>query len=116
MKPWWFWKIGKGILLFTVAVVLVGGVVMLLWNAMIPSLFKGPELSFLQAAGLLVLTRLLFHGWRPWRYGHGWHRGHWRKRFEEKVAAMTPEERERYQAEWKRRCGWYPGEPQETKQ
>jgi hypothetical protein len=35
-------------------------VVMLLWNALIPSLFAGPLIGFWQAAGLLVLCRLLF--------------------------------------------------------
>lgn len=37
-------------------------VVMLLWNALIPDLFKGPELAYWQTMGLLVLSKILFSG------------------------------------------------------
>lgn len=59
-------------------------IVMLLWNALIPGLFGGPLLGFWQAAGLLVLCRILLGGFGG-RGGprHGWHR-------------MSPEERERF--------------------
>ncbi len=116
MRPWWLWKVGKGILFLTVALVVFGWVVMALWNAIIPDVFKGPELTYWQAVGLLVLSHLLLRGWAPWRHGGGWHRDRWRKRFEEKLAAMTPEEREKFKEEWKRRCGWYPGESEEKKE
>jgi hypothetical protein len=60
-------------------------VVMRLWNWLVPSLFNGPRLRFVQALGLFVLARLLFgfgggfghHG----HYGYGrpyWHHG-WRQ-------------------------------------
>jgi hypothetical protein len=39
-----------------------GGVVMLLWNWLMPPLFGRPEVSFPQAFGLLVLCRILFGG------------------------------------------------------
>lgn len=35
-------------------------VVMRLWNWLVPSLFNGPRLRFVQALGLFFLTRLLF--------------------------------------------------------
>ncbi len=60
-------------------------IVMLLWNALIPGLFGGPLLSFWQAAGLLVLSRILLGGFG----GHGGPRGGWHHR-------MSPEERERF--------------------
>ena len=39
-----------------------GAAVMLLWNALMPQIFAFPHISYLQAAGLLVLARLLFGG------------------------------------------------------
>jgi len=36
--------------------------VMLLWNALIPDLFKGPELAYWQTMGLLVLSKIIFSG------------------------------------------------------
>jgi len=53
----------------------------------------------------LILSKILFGGFG--RRG-GWNRGRvngWKNRFEEKMAAMTPEEREKFKAEWKNRCG-----------
>lgn len=38
----------------------LGGVVMLLWNAIIPSVVGWGALSYLQAVGLLALCRILF--------------------------------------------------------
>src|SRR3954471_16479008 len=67
-------------------------VVMLLWNALIPSSFAGPVLTFWQAAGLLVLCRLLFGGFSPHHHGRHWRRraglDGWRR--------MSPEERDRF--------------------
>ena len=57
------------IVLFT----FVGGqAVKLLWNWLLPPLFGWPAVSFWQALGLLVLSRILFggfgrHGGRGWR-------------------------------------------------
>ena len=36
--------------------------VMLLWNALIPELFNGPELSYWQTAGLFILSKILLSG------------------------------------------------------
>jgi len=107
MRPWWIYKIGKGILIAAVAAAVLGFAVMLLWNALIPDLFHGPVLTFWEAVGLLVLSHILFRGWG--RHSFGRHHSHWRKRFEEKLASMTPEQREQFKQEWKNRCGWYPG-------
>ena len=110
------WKIGKGILFLFVGVFVFGWIVMSLWNAIIPDAFHGPFLTFWQAVGLLILSHLLLRGWAPWRHGNGWRRDRWRRRFEEKLAAMTPEEQEKFKEEWKRRCGWYPGMTEEKKE
>ncbi|MGH8200572.1 MAG: hypothetical protein ACREVO_09460 [Steroidobacteraceae bacterium] len=75
---------------------------MLLWNALLPGLFGAPPLHYLQAVGLLVLSRILIGGLRGhpghWRH-HGWH-GRWE--------SLTPEERERLRAKYgHHHCGWH---------
>ncbi len=110
MRHFWFNRNVKFVLVIAAGLLLLGLVVMLLWNALIPDLFKGPEITFWQAAGLLALSHILLRGWGRWRYANGWRHDRWRNRFAEKLAAMTPEEREKFREDWKRRCGWYPGE------
>jgi hypothetical protein len=83
--------------LFAVAAVaLLSWVVMMLWNAVVPELFSGGRpVDYLHALGLLVLSRILFGGFR----GHcGWHeRRHWGHGGQwEKLEAMTPEERSKF--------------------
>jgi len=74
-------------------------ITMLLWNWLIPDIFKGPAITYLQAFGLLALGKILFAA--PGRGGFGG-RGRWRnreackKQFEEKLNSMTPEEREKF--------------------
>jgi hypothetical protein len=77
------------ILLFILAAIAIMSMaVMLLWNAVVPTLFVGAHpIDYAHALGLLVLCRILFGGFRGHR---GWRgRGHWRR-----WAAMTPQERE----------------------
>ena len=88
-----------------VAVAVVSWVVMLLWNALVPDLFGGPPLRYLQAAGLLVLSRILFGGLRG-HHGRWRHRG-WHQRWE----SLTPEERERLREKYGRHCRWHGEEP-----
>ncbi len=79
----------------------LGFAVMGLWNWLVPSLFGGKAIGFWQAAGLLVLARILvggFHG-GPSRHGH------WRHRMMERWEQMTPEERERFREGLRSRCG-----------
>jgi hypothetical protein len=94
--------------MFVVGMIAIGLVVMVLWNALIPELFKGPVITYWQSLGLLLLSHILLRGWGRWRYANSWHRDRWRYRFEEKLAAMTPEERDKFKEEWRRRCGWTP--------
>jgi hypothetical protein len=51
---------GIGIMLATCAV--FGVAVMFLWNALMTPLFALPQINYLQAAGLLILARVLFGG------------------------------------------------------
>ncbi|MDB6158205.1 MAG: hypothetical protein JWO04_1911 [Gammaproteobacteria bacterium] len=91
MRRYWLMKGAAAIVLIPAFVAAVSFVVMLLWNALVPSLFAGPALGFWQAVGLLVLCRILFGGFR----GHG-HRGWKHRAWRERWHRMTPEERDRF--------------------
>jgi len=85
-------RAAKILALVLVATTVMGFVVMFLWNALIPQLFGLHTLTFWQALGLLLLTKILFGGFH--RHSGGGHR--WRHRMRERWAQMTPEERERF--------------------
>lgn len=85
-------------------------VVMSLWNWLMPALFGWRAIGFLEAAGLLVLSRILFGGWRG-RPGYG---THWRARMAERWEQMTPEEREKFRQGMRGHCGRF-GPPSESK-
>jgi hypothetical protein len=115
MRPRKFRRIAGFLLIAIVAAAGLGLLVMVLWNALVPDLFHGPQVTFWQAVGLLVLSHILLRGWGGHWHGGGWRHRHWKHRLEEKLASMTPEDREKLREEWKRRCGWYPGEKEEKK-
>ena len=58
---------GKKIVFVVMAVVVIAtlltGAIMLLWNWLMPELFGVTTITFLQALGALVLSKLLFGGW-----------------------------------------------------
>jgi len=84
-------------------VFLFGSVVMLLWNALLPGLLGVGTITFWQAIGILILSKILFGGFG---HGHSNHRSHYhgRHNWHGKWMHMTPEEREKMKAEWKNRC------------
>jgi len=89
---------------------LVSYVVMLLWNYLIPGIFGYSVITFWQAMGLFVLCKLLFgfgggRGCGP--FGGG--RAPWmRWKMKERLANMTPEEREEFKQKMKERCSHHP--------
>jgi len=91
------WRLGMPVLLLGAAAVL-GWVVMMLWNAVVPIVFVGGRvIDYWHALGLLVLCRILFGGFRG--------RGGWRGRRWLQWEAMTPEEREQLRQSYAARCG-----------
>ena len=92
MKKHWIVKVLKFAVFATLAVNLLGWAVMSLWNWLMPALFGVPLISFLQAIGLLVLSRILFG-----RFGGGPGGGmHWRYRMKERWGQMSSDEREKF--------------------
>jgi len=55
-----------------------------------------------QALGILILSKILFGGFRG-RPGYG---GPWRRRMSERWQRMTPEEREKFRQGMFSRCGF----------
>jgi Ca2+/H+ antiporter, TMEM165/GDT1 family len=103
MKKIW---IKKGLMMatfFIAAMLFFTAVVMGLWNAILPAVLGLKTITFLQALGILVLSKILFGGCSGgWRGG----RGHeWKQKMKEKWDIMTPDERDQLKAEWKNRCG-----------
>ena len=72
------------------AIFIISGIFFYLWNLLIPDIFHGPEITYWQGMGLLVLSKMLFgsgfkkccHG-RRGRFG----RNPWKN--------LSPEEREK---------------------
>jgi len=88
-----------------------GSAVMLLWNSLFPAIFGVTTITFWQAIGLFVLSKILFGGFGG-RHGHHrfHHRGHaWDGRW---IDHLTPEQKEMMKSEWRGRC-CEPAEKQE---
>jgi hypothetical protein len=83
---------------------LISYVVMQLWNHLLPDIIHVSTINFWQAMGIFILSKILFGfgGKGPGRGGAPW----MRRKMAEKFKNMTPEEREKFQAEMTdRMCG-----------
>jgi hypothetical protein len=100
MKRYRFLRVLKIAVFGTLAVVAVSFLVMGLWNVLMPSIFAVRAITFWQALGLLVLSKLLFGGFRPYPGGGS----HWRRRIIERWEQMTPEEREKFKQGMRHGC------------
>ena len=102
MKKLWFIKM---IVFVLAGIIAMTAILMWTWNSLVPELFHGPMITFYQAIGLLILSRLLFRGF----YGmgnHGMQRKHWSP-WKDRMEKMDPEQREKMRALWKKRCGGF---------
>ena len=110
MKRHWFLRGLKFALFAVLFVVVLGFVVMSLWNWLVPALFGLHKIGFWQALGLLLLSKILFGGFRGPRG-----RMHWRARMMERWEKMTPEEREKFREGMRGRCGPFGSQTVEPK-
>jgi hypothetical protein len=107
IKRFWKWQyiIPAAIVMVPLAIALfvfvAGGIVMQLWNWLLPPLFGWPQITLLQGFGLLVLCRILFGGFGGG--GSGDHSKH-----------MTPKDRERFRERMPDRVCERTNEPQES--
>jgi hypothetical protein len=97
MRRRWWWRGLRFVAIGIAFAAALSFLVMMLWNALVPSLFAGPAIGFWQALGLLVLSRILFGGLRRGGGHAGWRHGMWRR-----WGGMTAEERERFRAGYSR--------------
>lgn len=77
-----------------------------LWNWLMPELFHLPSISIAQTIGLLVLSRILFGGFRGGQH-RSWarHRKAWQQRMAGRMEHLNPEEREKFRQQMQSRCG-----------
>jgi|SRR6187402_1196735 len=104
MRRYRFLKAIKIVVIAAVAITAFGYVVERLWNWLIPAIIGWKPISFTQALGLLVLSKILFGGFH--KHGGGGPRG-WKRDMRERWANMTPEERERFRSGMRGRGGWW---------
>ena len=107
MKQYRALKVLKVLVIVTVAVNVFGFAIEHLWNWLMPAIFGLRTITFVQALGLLVLSKILFGGF----HRHGGGRRGWRRHMEERWAKMTPEERERFRTGMRGRWGCRGFEP-----
>lgn len=82
---------GLPVILFAVVLLaVIGAIILELWNVLMPAIFQLPPITFWQALGLFILSRVLFGRLGDWgrrtrkaRLVHGW-------------KDLTPEERQRF--------------------
>lgn len=105
----------KWVMLCLLAVVAAGAATMLLWNWLVPVLFNGPEVTFFQALGLLMLSKLL--SWGFGKHCHSSTHGNtpgWKNKLYEKFSHMSPEQREVFKQKMKDKwCRWEESSKQE---
>jgi hypothetical protein len=105
-------KIVLFVILGVLAVFVFGWVTMSLWNWLIPALFNGPVLTFWQAMGLLLLSKIIFGFGGKGGNGRWRHRSnYWKQHYYKKWESMTPEEREQLKAKMREKWCYKAPEP-----
>ena len=107
MKRHWILRGSKVLLFVALAATVFTLVVMLLWNRLMPAIFGLHVITYWQALGILVLSKILFGGFR----GRPGFAMHWRQRMLERWEQMTPEEREKFRAGMRGGCGPFGSSP-----
>ena len=103
-----FWLL-RGLRFFLFAALFIAAAVFFtqyLWNWLVPELFHGPAIGLGQTVGLLLLSRMLFGGFRGGRPG-AWaqRRKAWQLRMAGRLENLSPEEREKFRQQMQQRCG-----------
>ena len=93
-------------LIGTALVLVLGFVVMYLWNAILPDVLGVKTITFWQAMGIFVLAKILFGGFKG---GHH-KKQEWRRKMHDKWEQMSPEERQQWKQNMRNWCGQW-GKP-----
>lgn len=103
MKTHWLLKALKFALFALLFLAVFTFVLMRLWNWLMPAVFGWHIINYWQALGLLILSKILFGGFRGGPQRH-WR---WRRGMMERWEKMTPEEREKIRNSMRGRCGHF---------
>jgi len=95
MKKRWIRKAPIAIAIAALAITIFSTVTMLLWNSVVVGIFHLAAITFWQAAGLLVLSKILFGGFRGRGGFGGWRM---RKQMWHKWQQMSPEQQEEFKS------------------
>jgi len=90
------------IFLFPLMFFILAGVVMYLWNAILPDVARLGVISYWQSAGLLLLSRILFSGFGFGKHSKHHHEAH--ERMKSKWSEMSEEEKLKFRENWRARC------------
>jgi len=104
MRGRWMFRGVKFVVFAVLMAAALSFVVMSLWNWLMPALFALHHISFWQALGLLLLSKILFGGFRGRKCGGSMQ---WKGRMMQRWAEMTPEEREKMREGMKFGCGMF---------
>ncbi|WP_370897863.1 hypothetical protein [Chryseobacterium gossypii] len=77
-------------------------IVMWLWNSLLPEILGVKPVTFWQAMGILVLSKILFGGFHG-KFGRGV-RGFRERKMMERMERLSPEEREKFKEVWRKKC------------
>lgn len=94
-------KIALFVLLAICIFAVVSGLVMWLWNSILPEVIGAKMLNFWQAAGILVLCKILFGGCNAKKSFGG---EKFRRLKEESKTVLTADEKLKFKEMWKQRC------------
>ena len=72
-----------------------------LWNWLVPDIFGWTTITYWQAMGLFILSKILFKGF-TWHGGRGRWGSHWKSKWQ----TMSPEEGEKFKQKMREKCGW----------
>ena len=88
------------ILVIPIIVLFLSWLVMFLWNAILPDVLPVKAITYRQAIGIFILSKILFGSFRGYS---GWHRPKYVNRLRERWKNMTPEEKANLRKEWRNR-------------
>lgn len=92
-----FFTLMAAIFLFAIT-----GIVFLLWNAILPKVTPVKEITYWQAMGILLLSKILFGSMKFGKH----HKQHGpSESFRGKWKSMSEEQRAEFKKRWKERCG-----------
>jgi hypothetical protein len=104
-RRFWFGKAVMILVFCTAFVMLFSYIVMRLWNGILPDVLGVRTISFWQAMGILVLSKILFSGFGGFHQKKEQFKNRFRQKMLDRWETMTPEEKQKFKDEWKNRCG-----------